>query len=155
MNKKKIALLLVALIVVAGVGWWLYQRHAASSPAAGAATPEASALVKTQPMQMRPVIDALTVYGDVMTGNVESVSFPRAGQVSHLLVIQGQRVKKGAPLANLVTDPATQLVYNQAVNAVNFAQGELKRNEDLFSLQLATLSQLDMAHQPPGAVRTP
>jgi len=98
MNKKKIALSLLVLIVLAGVGWWLYQRHVASSQAAsaGAATPEASALVKTQPMQMLPVTDTLTVYGDVMTGNVESVSFPRAGQVSRLLVIQGQRVKKGA-----------------------------------------------------------
>ena len=82
-----------------------------------------------------------------MTGNVESISFPRAGQVSRLLVVPGQRVTKGNPLANLVTDPGTQMTYNQELNAVNFARGELKRNEELFSLQLATQSQLDNARR--------
>jgi len=34
--------------------------------------------------------DTLTVYGDVMTGNVESVIFPARGQYRSCLVIQGQ-----------------------------------------------------------------
>jgi membrane fusion protein (multidrug efflux system) len=148
-NKKRVGFWLLGLIVLAGVGWWLYQRHVASSQAASgsAATQEVSALVKTEAIQMRPVTDTLIVYGDVMTGKVESISFPRAGQVSRLLVVQGQRVKQGAALANLMTDPGTQVTYNQAVNAVNFARGELKRNEELFSLQLATQSQLDNARR--------
>jgi membrane fusion protein, multidrug efflux system len=152
MNRKKVVLSLLVLTVLAGVGWLLYQRHAASNQAPGtsnqgAATREGSVLVKTEPLQIRPVTDTLTVYGDVMTGKVESISFPRAGQVSHLLVLQGQRVKQGTPLATLVSDPGTQVTYNQAVNAVNSARGELKRNEELFSLQLATQSQVDSARK--------
>jgi RND family efflux transporter MFP subunit len=152
MKRKKVVLSLLVLTVLAGVGWWLYQRHAASNQAPGTsnqgvATQEGSVLVKTEPLQIRPVTDTLTVYGDVMTGKVESVSFPRAGQVSHLLVLQGQRVKRGTPLATLVSDPSTQVTYNQAVNAVNSARGELKRNEELFSLQLATQSQVDNARK--------
>jgi len=152
MNKRKLALSLLVLTVLAGVGWLLYQRHAASNQAPSAsnqsnATQEGSVLVKTQPLQIEPVTDTLTVYGDVMTGKVESISFPRAGQVSRLLVLQGQRVKQGTPLATLVSDPSTQVTYNQAVNAVNSARGELKRNEELFSLQLATQSQVDYARK--------
>jgi membrane fusion protein, multidrug efflux system len=152
MSKKKLVLWLLTLIVLAGVGWLLYQRHGASNQAAnasnqGAATQEASALVKTQPLQMQPVTDTLTVYGDVMTGKVESINFPRAGQVSRLLVVQGQRVKQGTPLATLVSDPNTQMTYNQAVNAANSARGELKRIKELFSLQLATQSQVDNARR--------
>jgi membrane fusion protein (multidrug efflux system) len=144
MNKRKILRLLLVLPVLAGVAWFLYQRHGASNQAATAsnqatAAQEASALVKTEPLQSRVVSDTLTVYGDVMTGKVESISFPRAGQVSRLLVTQGQRVKQGTPLATLAGDPNTQMTYHQAVNAVNSARGELKRNEDLFSLQLATV----------------
>ena len=152
MNRKKIALSLLVLTVFAGVGWFLYQRHATSHQAPSTsdqsgATQEGSVLVKTEPLQIRPLADTLTVYGDVMTGKVESISFPRAGQVSRLLVLQGQKVRHGTPLATLVSDPSTQVTYNQAVNAVNSARGELKRNEELFSLQLATQSQVDNARK--------
>jgi membrane fusion protein (multidrug efflux system) len=145
MNKRKILGLLVVLPVLAGVAWFLYQRHSASNQATP--TQETSALVKTESLQSRVVTDSLTVYGDVTTGKVESISFPRAGQVSRLLVTQGQRVKQGAPLATLASDPNTQMTYNQAVNAVNAARAELKRNEDLFSLQLATEAQVDNARR--------
>jgi RND family efflux transporter MFP subunit len=152
MNKTKVVFSLLALTVLTGVGWLQYQQHAASNSAPSAnnqsdATQGGSGLVETQPLQIRPVTDTLTVYGDVMTGKVESISFPRAGQVSRLLVVQGQRVKQGTPLATLVSDPSTQVTYNQAVNAVNSARGELKRNEELFSLQLATQSQVDNARK--------
>jgi RND family efflux transporter MFP subunit len=79
----------------------------------------------------------------VTTGQVVAVSFPRAGQVARLLVVPGQRVRPGTPLATLASDPNAKLAYTQAESAVDFARGELRRNEELFALQLATQSQVD------------
>jgi RND family efflux transporter MFP subunit len=62
-------------------------------------------------------------------------------------VIQGQRVSRGTPLATLTSDPSARLAYAQAVSAVSFAQGELRRTQELFTLQLATQSQVDAARR--------
>jgi RND family efflux transporter MFP subunit len=102
-----------------------------------------SALVKTQALQQRSLTDSITAFGDVMTGQVVAVGFPRAGQVSRLLVVPNQPVKTGTPLATLTSDPTAKLAYAQAGSAVNFARGELGRVEELFKLQLATTSQVD------------
>jgi membrane fusion protein (multidrug efflux system) len=115
------------------------RKAPATAPAA------VTALVQTQPLQQRTLTDSLTAFGDVMTGQVEAISFPRAGQVSRLLVVPGQRVTRGQPLATLMSDPNAKLAYAQAVSAVNFARGELQRNQELFKLQLATQSQVDSA----------
>jgi membrane fusion protein (multidrug efflux system) len=121
---------------------WLGCHGAPSVPAAPAPG-AASALVKTEPLQQRSLTDSLTAFGEVTTGQVVAISFPRAGQVSRLLAVPGQRVKPGTPLATLASDPNAKLAYTQAVTAVDFARGELRRNEELFALQLATQSQVD------------
>lgn len=36
MNKKKVVLSLLVLTVLAGIGWWQYQRHVAGNQAASA-----------------------------------------------------------------------------------------------------------------------
>jgi membrane fusion protein (multidrug efflux system) len=128
------------LTAAAGGGAWLGCHGAPSAPAAPAAV---SALVKTAPLEQRNLTDSLTAFGEVTTGQVVAISFPRAGQVARLLVVPGQRVKPGTPLATLVSDPNAKLAYTQAVSAVDFARGELRRNEELFALQLATQSQVD------------
>jgi membrane fusion protein (multidrug efflux system) len=108
----------------------------------GAAVP-VTAVVKTQPLQRRNLTDSVTAFGDAMTGQVVAISFPRAGQVSRLLVVPNQPVKSGTPLATLTSDPVAKLAYTQAASAVDFARGELRRTEQLFALQLATQSQVD------------
>jgi RND family efflux transporter MFP subunit len=113
--------------------------------AAGTVALAPSALVKTAPLQQQSVSDELTAFGQVMPGLDVAISFPRAGQVSRLLVIQGQRVQRGTPLVTLTSDPNARLAYTQASNAVDFAQGEVRRVRELFSLQLATQSQVDAA----------
>jgi membrane fusion protein (multidrug efflux system) len=118
-------------------------HRAPTAPAVGAVT----AVVKTAPLQQRNLTDSLTAFGDVTTGQVVAVSFPRAGQVSRLLVVPGQRVKPGTPLATLASDPNAKLAYTQAVSALDFARGELRRNQELFALQLATQSQVDSARK--------
>jgi RND family efflux transporter MFP subunit len=91
--------------------------------------------------------DSLTAFGDVTTGQVVAISLPRAGQVSSLLVVPGQRVKPGAPLVTLTSDPNVKVAYTQAVSAADFARGELQRNEQLLALQLATQSQVDASRK--------
>ena len=132
----------VVLTAVVGGGAWLGLRGAPSTPAAQAAG-AVTALVKTGPVQQRSLTDSLTAFGEVKTGQVEAISFPRAGQVSRLLVVVGQRVKPGTPLATLTSDPNAKLAYTQAASAVDFARGEVGRIEELFALQLATQSQAD------------
>jgi membrane fusion protein, multidrug efflux system len=135
--------LVTFLLTAAGGGAWIGCHGAPPAPAAPAPT----ALVKTQPLQQRSLTDSLTAFGEVTTGQVVAISFPRAGQVSRLLVVPGQRVKPGTPLATLASDPTAKLAYAQAVSALDFARGELRRNEELFALQLATQSQVDAAHK--------
>jgi membrane fusion protein, multidrug efflux system len=132
------------LTAAAGGGAWLGCHKAPPAPAAPAAP---VALVKTQPLQQRSLTDTLTAFGEVTPGQVVAISFPRAGQVSRLLVLPAQRVRSGAPLATLASDPTAKLAYTQAVSAVSFARGELRRNEELFALQLATQSQVDAARK--------
>jgi RND family efflux transporter MFP subunit len=64
-----------------------------------------------------------------------------------LPVVLGQHVRRGDPVAVIGTDPATVAAYAQAANAVGFAQRELKRQQELMQLQLATRSQVDAARK--------
>ncbi len=68
---------------------------------------------------------------------------PQAGQVSQLHVLIGQPVRRDEALASVTTDPNAQVAYAQALSTANFAQDEVLRNQELFSLQLVTQSQLD------------
>ena len=142
------AALALAAIVLAVIAWRMFHRSPAQ-PAGGAAAPTdaASVLVQTQPLQRITMADTLTAFGDVTTGLVVAVSFPRAGQVVRLMVVPGERVKRGTPLATLASDPIARLAYTQAVSAADFARGELRRNQELFGLQLATQSQVDAARK--------
>jgi membrane fusion protein, multidrug efflux system len=128
------------LLVAAGGGVLIGCHGAASAPPV---PPAPTALVKTQPLQQLSLTDSLTALGEVTTGQVVAISFPRAGQVSRLLVVAGQRVRPGTLLTTLASDPNAKLAYTQAISAVDFARGELRRNEELFALQLATQSQVD------------
>jgi membrane fusion protein (multidrug efflux system) len=142
--------LLAATIIVVSAGAWFFFFNGKAQPdQSTTANPgeDVTALVKTQLIQKQPLADTLTAFGDVTTGKVVGISFPRAGQVSQLLVIVGQRVKTGTPLAALTSDPVAQTSYIQASNAVKFAQADLERTQQLFTLQLATQAQVDTARK--------
>lgn len=149
MNRKNSFVVVGAALVLllsGGAVRWLFFRNPVASEAD---KPEAgvSALVATRPVQKQTLANALTVFGDVTTGTVVTVSFPRAGQITQLRVMAGQRVAAGAALATLSSDPTAQLAFAQAASAARFAQGELDRNQQLFALQLATRSQVDAARK--------
>lgn len=144
MKSKTIVIAAIAASCV--VGAWLYLRSRGGAPAETPSRPPV-AQVKTQPSQHREVTDTLDVFGELSTGQVVAVNFPRAGQVSRLWVLEGSVVKSGDPIATLVSDPAARMVYEQARHAEELAKSELARTQELFKLQLATRSQLDSANR--------
>ena len=137
----------VVLVAALGTGaWWLFGRHAASPDPAPAAD-DVSVLVKTAPVQQQVLPLTMNVFGEVSTGKPEALSFPQAGQLARLAVIVGQQVRRGDLIALMNSDPAAQSAYAQAVSALAFAQAELRRNQQLLALQLATESQVDSARR--------
>lgn len=108
---------------------------------------EPSVQVKTVALQQRPMADTVSGFGVISpdTRSVQEISLPRPGQVVALWVTVGQSVKKGASLLEFGTSADAALGYQQARQAVDFAQSEVARNEQLVSQQLATQSQLAAA----------
>ncbi|HEY0584156.1 MAG TPA: hypothetical protein VGE94_18370, partial [Chloroflexota bacterium] len=131
-TNRKVVVATILVVAVAATAWLLFHRSPTVQTVAGA-SPAPSALVKTAPLQRLNLSDDLTAFGQVTTGLDVAISFPRAGQISRLLVIAGQRVQRGTPLVTLTSDPSARLAYTQALNAVDFAQGELRRTQELFS----------------------
>ncbi len=76
-----------------------------------------------------------------------SLSLPQGGQVVATDVIDGQRVKQGAVLMKLATDPATRSAYVHAENALTVARADLTRTRRLRDANLATDAQLDAARK--------
>ena len=135
----------LAALVAAGAGgaWWAMHRTAAPDTATAAAEPVAQ--VRTELAKERVLTDTLNAFGDVSPGPLAGLSFARAGQVTQLGVLPGDRVAKGATLATLALDPAAREAYAQATNALALARREADRLRQLLALQLATRSQLDAA----------
>jgi RND family efflux transporter MFP subunit len=90
---------------------------------------------------------SVTAWGDVAPAQSESMSLPRAGQLVALPVVVGQRMRKGAVLARVAGDPASETAYLNAQSAWKLAQGESQRVQALFKLQLATVSQVEAARK--------
>jgi RND family efflux transporter MFP subunit len=162
MKHKKIAVVagVVAAACIVGIGAWSVHQSARgevdkSEEKAGEKTGErgestaedAVCLVRTQAAVQQDLPLTLTVFGDVVPGKVVAASFPQAGQISQLLVVPGRQVHQGDVLATIVSDPAAESAYAQALSAANFARAELQRSEDMFKLQLATQSQVDTARK--------
>jgi membrane fusion protein (multidrug efflux system) len=107
------------------------------------------ALVQTEPLQQHDLSETISSYGIVEIDplNTESINFPRAGQVTRLLVTRGESVMKDAPLIELETSPQESVAYEQARSGVNLAKAELARVQNLLAQQLATKSQLAAAEK--------
>lgn len=108
-----------------------------------------SALVQTQPLMRQTLAETISSYGIVGVDplNTESINLPRAGQVTRLLVSQGEVVKKDTPLLQMETSPQERVSYEQARSAVDLAKGELARVQNLLIQQLATRSQVANAQK--------
>ena len=104
-------------------------------------------LVETVTLKQQLMKEVISGYGVVSpdTRSLQNINLPRSGQLISLLVNTGQIVKKGAPLLKFSTSADVSLSYRQATQAVDFAQGEMKRIEQLVGQQMATQSQLAIA----------
>jgi membrane fusion protein (multidrug efflux system) len=142
----------LALCVIGG-GAYLLSSHggaATSAAPADAAKPDDAAggvLVQTAKASYQQMPLTMSVFGEVAPVKVESLSFPQAGQLARVAVSTGQLVRQGELIAELSSDPAALVAYEQAASALAFAQREQQRLQDLLGLQLATQSQLDAARK--------
>jgi RND family efflux transporter MFP subunit len=145
---KTSTIVIGALVVLLGAGaYWHWHAGAKATEPAAEKPDEASVLVKLQPVTRQAQAQTLDAFGEIATGKPESLSFPQPGQLLQLPVVLGQIVRRGDPVAVIGTDPAAVAAYTQAANAVGFAQRELKRQQELMQLQLATRSQVDAARK--------
>ncbi|RAO74889.1 efflux RND transporter periplasmic adaptor subunit [Dyella jiangningensis] len=155
----KIALVVVAVIVVGAVGFRLLHKPAADGGQAG----EQSGQRKGQgqdkdkdtpvPVTVEPVVKQdvpvyLTALGTVQALNTVTINPQVSGQMLSINFKEGQEVKKGDLLAQI--DPRTfQAAYDQAVAKqeqdeaqLSTAQSTLKRNDALVAK--GYVAQLDM-----------
>ncbi|HWZ49304.1 MAG TPA: efflux RND transporter periplasmic adaptor subunit [Herbaspirillum sp.] len=148
-KKRKIILLVAAAIGIFGIAALAvnHYRSPAEADDAADAAEEKSAQVVTQVVEERTLASAISTFGDIVPARTVGISSAYPGQVSELLVIQGQMVSKGKPLAVIISDPATQMAYRQAQTAAKLSEAELKRTQELYRLQLATQSQVDTAQK--------
>lgn len=107
----------------------------------------ANVQVRTAPLRKMMLYSRISGYGTVVAepGATLNVNFPRAGRVTRVAIIPGQRVRRGQELLDIATDPAATLAYAQAENALAYARGELTRIRSLYASQLATRSQVEAA----------
>lgn len=151
----KIALIVIAVIVVAGVGFRLLHKPAGAASAQTAAkgkdgkdaTPPVPVTVVPVAKQNVPVY--LTALGTVQALNTVTVNPQVPGQLLSLDFTEGQPVKKGQVLAQI--DPRTyQAAYDQAVAKqrqdqalLATAKSNLTRSQDLAAKGYISKQDLD------------
>jgi len=88
-------------------------------------------------------------YGSVVAqpGKTHSVSIAFETRVRHVLVAPGQFVRENDPLIEIELSPAAQVQFQQAKNAAEAAQKELKQTQERFNLKLATNQDLSAAEK--------
>lgn len=106
-------------------------------------------LLKTAPVRSRPVGDSLEVGGWIAFADqqVSHVFSPVNGRVTRLLAQVGQKVKRGAPLAEIVS-PDVGTAFSDQVKAqadLDTAQHELRRQEELRAADASSARELELA----------
>jgi RND family efflux transporter MFP subunit len=145
---KTSTLVIGTLAVALGAGAaWHWHAGAAAPDTAPEKAAAPSVLVQSQAVAQKALARTLATFGEIASAKPETLSFPQAGQLLRLPLVLGQRVRRGDTLAVIGTDPNALAAYAQASNAVGFAQRELKRQQELAGLQLATQSQVDAARK--------
>ena len=105
--------------------------------------------IRTRPLLRQAMSFTVTGYGTVTSTprDTQSIALPRAGMVDQVRVMPGQRVARGDPLFEFVTDPAGVVGHTQAQTAWIFARNEYARLQRQYEQQLVTVSQLEAAHK--------
>ncbi len=145
-----VMVVMAALVLAGGLGfYWWNKGHAAADQPADSAAVDGAVQVRSAALEKRNLASTVQAFG-ILTpdvGGSETISLTMPVQIKRLLVAAGQFVKAGQPLFEVVIDPAAEAAYQQAVTAATLARGELSRNEELLSQQLATQSQVAIARK--------
>jgi RND family efflux transporter MFP subunit len=136
--------LLLVLLLLARCAWNHFSGNSAAEKTAGPI-----AAVTTAKVQRKTISENVSAYGSVVAqpGKTHSVSVAFEARVQHILVAPGEFVKQGDPLIEIAPSAAAQLQVQQAQNAVQSAQKELKQVQDRFNLKLATNQELTAAQK--------
>ena len=107
------------------------------------------AQVQVAKVQRKTVTEKVIAYGSVVAqpGKTHSVSIAFETRVRHILVAPGQFVRENDPLVEIELSPAAQVQFQQAKNAAEAAQKELKQTQERFNLKLATNQDLSAAEK--------
>src|SRR6266404_3337286 len=145
MNKKRIIIATVALIVVAALVWIAQRFSVGKEEKAAGPIPE----VGVAKAERKTITEKVIVYGSVVAqpGKTHSVSIAFETRVRHILVAPGQFVRENDPLTEIELSPAAQVQFQQAKNAAEAARKELKQTQERFNLKLATNQELSAAEK--------
>ncbi len=141
MKFRRLILLLLLLILLVIAGRWIWHRFGGAEEKKEAPT----ARVEVVSVQRKTISEKIVAYGSVVAqpGKTHSISVAFETRVRHVLVAPGQFVKEGDPLSEIEASPAAQLQLQQAQNAAESAQKELKQVQSRFDLKLATNQELN------------
>lgn len=109
----------------------------------------ASALVQLATAASGSVSPDVTAYGTISADpdHVVALSLPRDVVVASVAMRVGQTVRPGQVVATVLTAPTAASAYQQARDAVAFAERDLAQTRRLFGLRLATNSQVAAAEK--------
>jgi len=158
--------LVAAISIVVGLGVAFAGKDARSpngDPAASAdahpgAAPEAEKSAESGPSAYpvttinpvkRTIADTVRGFGTVRADarNARSVTSATVVVVSDVLVLPGERVRRGQPLLRVQPDPVAYLAYQQALSAAKLARNEVSRLTAQRADSLATATQLETAEK--------
>src|SRR5438128_2555454 len=146
MKKTRIILGAIALVLIVGGLAWVAQRFGVGKEEKKTGPiPE----VQVAKVERKTITEKVIVYGSVVAqpGKTHSVSIAFETRVRHVLVAPGQFVKENDPLIEIELSPAAQVQFQQAKNAAEAAQKELKQTQERFNLKLATNQELSAAEK--------
>jgi len=143
--KKRTIITAIVILIVAGLAY-LVQRFRTGGEEK---TSGPIAQVQVAKVERKTISEKVIVYGSVIAqpGKTHSVSVAFETRVQHILVAPSQFVQENDPLTEIEPSPAAQLQFQQAKNAEEAAQKELKQTQERFNLKLATNQDLSAAEK--------
>jgi membrane fusion protein, multidrug efflux system len=146
MKRKRTVIVAIALLIIVAALVWIAQRFGVGKEEKGAGP---VAQVQVAKVERKTITETVIVYGSVIAqpGKTHSISVAFETRVRHILVAPGQFVQENDPVIEIELSPAAQVQFQQAKNAAEAAQKELKQTQERFNLKLATNQDLSGAEK--------
>ena len=146
MKKKRIIIGAIAVVLIVCALAWIAQRFGVGKEEKKAGP---VAQVQVAKVERKTITEKVIAYGSVVAqpGKTHSVSVAFETRVRHILVAPGQFVSENDPLVEIELSPGAQVQFQQAKNAAEAAQKELKQTQERFNLKLATNQDVSAAEK--------